>query len=233
MAPVWEDERVRRAMAAQLERRRALLAEGAEPLGWKVGFGSPQMLERFQIPAPVVGFLTSASLVEPDSAYSLAGWTKPVVEPEIAVHIGRDLAPGADRGETQAAIAALAPALELADVDRPFEDLEAILGENIFQRGVVLGPSDPAGAGGDASSITARVLKDGEEVDATDDPQAFAGDVVDVVRHVAGYLAVFGERLRAGEVVITGSVVPAVPVTPGERIELDLPPLGRVGVSFA
>ena len=34
--------------------------------------------------------------------------------------------------------------------------------------------------------------------------------MVDIVRHVADVLAAFGERLRAGEFIITGSVVPPI-----------------------
>ena len=45
---------------------------------------------------------------------SLAGWHKPVAEPEIAVHMGRDLPGAAGRATAIAAIAALGPAIELA-----------------------------------------------------------------------------------------------------------------------
>ena len=36
-------------------------------------------------------------------------------------------------------VAGLAPALELVDLDLPFDDLEPILAGNVFQRGVVFG----------------------------------------------------------------------------------------------
>ena len=40
-------------------------------------------------------------------------------------------------------MAGLAPALELVDLDLPFDDLEPILAGNIFQRGVVFGDEVP------------------------------------------------------------------------------------------
>ena len=43
---LWEDARVIRGMRAQLELRRKRLAAGDAPLGWKVGFAAPAMLER-------------------------------------------------------------------------------------------------------------------------------------------------------------------------------------------
>ena len=48
-------------------------------------------------PAPLVGFLTRNARVQSGGSVSFAGWSKPVVEPEIAVHIGRDVPAGADR----------------------------------------------------------------------------------------------------------------------------------------
>ena len=47
---LWEDARVIRGMRAQLELRRKRLAAGDAPLGWKVGFAAPAMLERLTSP---------------------------------------------------------------------------------------------------------------------------------------------------------------------------------------
>src|SRR5262252_7894340 len=88
---VWEDARVIRGMRAQLALRRQRLDAGDAPLGWKVGFAAPAMLERLNITGPLVGFLTRAARVQSGGSVSLAGWVKPVAEPEIAVHIGRDV----------------------------------------------------------------------------------------------------------------------------------------------
>ena len=82
---VWEDARVIRGMRAQLEMRRKRLERGDAPLGWKVGFAAPDMLKRLGISGPLVGFLTRNALVRSGATVSLAGWTKPVAEPEIAV----------------------------------------------------------------------------------------------------------------------------------------------------
>jgi 2-keto-4-pentenoate hydratase len=230
--PVWEDPRVERGLRAQLDLRRRRLAEGDRPIGWKVAFGAPQSMQRLGLGAPLIGFLTSRAVVEPGAAVSIAGWTKPAAEAEIAVHMGSDLGPGATRGETQAAIAELGPAIELADIDRPLEELEAVLAENIFQRGVVLGPPDPSRAGADVTGIRARTVLDGAELERTDDPEALTGELIGVITHVADLLAAFGETLGAGEVVIAGAVLPHVWPAAGQRVEVELEPLGRLGVGF-
>ena len=80
-----DDPRIVRGMTAQLALRRQRLDAGDKPLGWKVGFGAPAILERFKISGPLVGFLTHNARVAPGGTVSLAGWTKPVAEPEVAV----------------------------------------------------------------------------------------------------------------------------------------------------
>jgi 2-keto-4-pentenoate hydratase len=230
---LWDDPRVARGMQAQLELRRRRLAAGDEPLGWKVGFGAPAMLAKLNISGPLVGFLTRAARVQSGANLSLAGWTQPVAEPEIAVHIGSDVAGGGDLDAARAAIAGISPAIEMADVNVPPEDPEQVLSGNIYQRHVVLSGTGPARAGSAAGGLTCRVMRRGNEVARTTDPQANTGDWVFIVRHVADVLGAFGERLRQGEIIITGSVVPPLTIAPGEaEIAFDVDPLGGVLVRF-
>src|SRR5262249_55457532 len=124
---LWEDARVARGMRAQLALRRQRLDAGDAPLGWKVGFAAPAMLERLNITGPLVGFLTRAARVQSGGSVSLAGWVKPVAEPEIAVHIGCDVSAGTDHATAKAAIAGISPAIEIVDLTAPPEDPERIL----------------------------------------------------------------------------------------------------------
>jgi 2-keto-4-pentenoate hydratase len=230
---LWDDPRVVRGMRAQLEERKKRLDGGDAPLGWKVGFAAPAMLERLKIGGPLVGFLTRNARVQSGGSVSFAGWAKPVAEPEIAVHIGRDVPADADRDTAAAAIAGISPAIELVDFSAPPEDPERILAGNIYQRHVVLGGDKPARAGARSDGLTCRIIRRGAESARTTDPQANTGQWVGIVQHVADLLAAFGERLRAGEVIITGSVVPPITVEPGEtNIAFEVDPIGGVSVSF-
>jgi 2-keto-4-pentenoate hydratase len=230
---IWEDTRVVRGMQAQLETRRKRLDAGDQPLGWKVGFGAPAMLQLLNISAPLVGFLTRNARVQSGESVSFAGWSKPVLEPEIAVHIGRDVPAGADDETARAAIAGISAAIEIVDLTAPPADPERILSCNIYQRHVVLGGAGPARAGAAADGLTCRIIRRGTEFARTADPQANTGEWVGIVRHVADVLAAFGERLRAGEIIITGSVVPPLTIEPGEdAITFEVDPIERVAVRF-
>jgi 2-keto-4-pentenoate hydratase len=212
-------------MREQLARRDE---RGERQIGWKVGFGAPGAMEMLKIDRPLVGFLTEAGLVADGADVPVGSWTKPMLEAEIAVHLARDVPGGASWEEVRDAIGGLSAAIELADLDPPPEDVRAILAGNIFHRHVVLGPVDRDRSTGEG--IGARVVVDGEEVAATDDPAALTGELVEVVRLTAQTLAESGERLRAGEVVITGSALPPHPVAPGQRVEAELGPLGALSL---
>ncbi|MGA7485392.1 MAG: hypothetical protein WBW74_00415, partial [Xanthobacteraceae bacterium] len=81
--------------------------------------------------------------------------------------------------------------------------------------------------------LTCRLIRHGRESARTSDPQANTGEWVSIVRHVADVLAAFGERLRAGEIIITGSVVAPVAIEAGEDgIAFEVDPLGGVAVRF-
>ena len=227
-----KDPRVLHGMEKQLQLRRSRLNTGEKAIGWKVGFGAPSALARLQIEAPLIGFLTDRTLLPTGGTVSITGWVKPAVEPEIAVYMGKDLAGRVDRESAQAAIASIGSAIELADVNFPPDDVERILAENIYNRHVVLGHADPSRAGCRLDDLEASVFRNGTGLARTHDLQALTGDIIDIVCHLANLLSVLGERLRAGEVIIAGSIIPPLWVEPNDRITYTLEPMRMITVNF-
>lgn len=224
--PDWDDPRVQNGIRRMLELRAQRIEEGERAIGWKLGFGAPASLERFGLSAPLLGFLTDAGVHHPGSTVSCAGWAAPVAEPEIAAYLDADVEPG----NAAAAIGALGAAIELADIDPPSDDIEEMLAGNIYHRGVVLGTPDRTRAGGARGGLHAMVIQDGDEVGDTGDLEALTGDLIDILEHAAALLGAAGIRLSAGDVVITGSVVPPVRVRPGQEIVFELAPLEPISV---
>ncbi len=230
MSAAERDSRILRGMERQLAVRRDRLAAGEKPLGWKVGFGAPAAMSRLQIDTPLVGFLTNRSLLPSEGRASVAGWTRPLAEPEIALTIGRDLTGEEDRAAARAAVAAVGPAIELADVDFPPDDVAAILAGNIYHRHVVLGRQDDSLAGCRLDGLVGQVWHRGQSIAKTADLEALTGDLVEIVRQVAGLLAALGERLHAGEIIIAGSIVPPIPIAPQEKIRYRLDPVDTIAI---
>ena len=202
-------------MKAQLQLRRERLAAGDEPLGWKVGFGTSEAFEELGTSAPLVGFLLRSSLVPSGTAYSIEAFARPALEPELAVRVGEGGAP-----------AALGPAFEIADTEQT-SNVERILAIDIFQRGIVLGPTVER----DSLEGAAALVTVNGEATTVADPEA-SGRIADVVAHVADFLPEFGEALRPGDVVITGSILPPLQLKRGDRVEYELDGIGSVSISF-
>lgn len=224
--------RITRGLTAQFAQRRARIAAGEKPLGWKVGFGAPAAMKMLGIDAPLLGYLMHSALLANDTAVSLQGWIKPATEAEIAVHMARDLDANADHATISAAIAGIGPAIELADVTFAPDDVEKILAGNIYQRHVMLGTCDTTRAGAVLDGLRARITRNNTEIANTTDPQAATGEIIAIIGHVATILAAHGERLRAGDVIITGSITPPLFVAAGESLEFFLEPVGSLSVRF-
>jgi 2-keto-4-pentenoate hydratase len=203
---------VERGTRALLTRRRELLAQGAEPVGWKIGMNVRETQERLGIDAPIAGFLTTDSLVEePWDEYPV------VVESEVALEVGSD-------GRS---IAALFPALEIADPPDLDLPVEQILAGNIFHRAVAFGPrvetQDPGAA---------RILVNGEEQHTV--PADQTGERLEaMVQAAAARLAAADEELRPGDRIITGIIAPPHDAAPGDTVRLELEELGGVELRFS
>jgi 2-keto-4-pentenoate hydratase len=203
---------IERGTEALLMRRREILAQGAEPLGWKVGFNVHAIQEKLGIDKPLAGFLTTDSLVEGEwDDYPV------VVESEVAVELGSD-------GRT---IAAMLPALEIADPPELDLGLEQILAGNLFHRAVAFGPrveTQEPGAG--------RIVVNGavqHELTA----QETSASLSAMIEAVAQRLEAAGEELQPGERIITGVLAPPYRPEPGDTVRLELDALGSVELRFS
>jgi len=224
---------IRQGMTAQLETRKTRIAAGEKPLGWKVGMGAPASMQKLGLSAPLVGYLMQKAQLASGGTASLAGWKRPVAEPEICVRMGKDLGPGADASATLAAIKEITPAIELADLDpAPAPDnLDLVLGRDIYQRHVIL--ADKARAGGSVAGLTSRLIRRGVEANNTADPEALTGKLVDIVAHVANVLGALGEALKAGDIIITGSITPPLLLEADETaLTHAVDPIGEATVRF-
>lgn len=215
-----------------------ILAPGLGPLvGYKIGCTSEVMQKYLAIPHPCAGGVP-ARLVHADGAVlRAADFVRVGVECEIAVRLGKDLGPGAapfTRDSVAGSIECYLPAIELVD-DRyeRWETLGAptLIADDFFAAGIVLGrpvaPSEVA----DPVDVKGRALINGRETGR--------GTGADVLGHphnalawLANHLASHGSGLRAGEIVMTGSLVKTVWLAAGDEATMEFSGLGTVRVAF-
>jgi 2-oxo-3-hexenedioate decarboxylase/2-keto-4-pentenoate hydratase len=160
------------------------------------------------------------------------------VECEIAVRLARDLepaqAPFTADGVAQA-IESYLPAIEIVD-DRyvQWETLGAptLVADDFFAAGCVLGNPVPRAAAPDLLAVSGRARINGAEVG-----QGTGADVLghphNALAWLANHLAADGRALRAGEIVLTGSLVKTIWLNAGDRVEMQLDGLGSVQATFS
>lgn len=224
------DSAISSGLLRQLKARRALISSGQRPIGWKAGFGSPASLQKFGLSGPLIGFMTDASPIESGSSVDISSWTKAVAEPEVAAHFDHDVAPASNEEDARVAISGLGPAIELADIDPHVEELEEMLAGNLFHRGVILGAPDNRREGASVEGLEARIRRNGEDFADTIRIEDLTGRVLATISRLSHLLADHGEQIRAGDVVICGSVVPPVELESGDHIEFELSPMATISV---
>jgi 2-keto-4-pentenoate hydratase len=177
----------------------------------------PATQERLGIDGAVAGFLTTDTLLEDGATWSTEDDGEVIVESEVGLEVGPD-------GRS---IAALFPALELADQPDFDLEIEQILAGNVFHRAVAFGPRVETREPG-----AARILVNGEEQHTV--PAAETVERLEaMVEAVARRLGDAGEELRPGDRIITGIIAPPHEAKPGDTVRLELDALGGVELRFS
>jgi 2-keto-4-pentenoate hydratase len=224
------DERIERGLARHLTSFRNELRGGVPRLGWKVAFNPRPIQELLRIPHSLIAGLTGSTLVDAGSPHSLAGGTRVALEAEVAVRLDGDVHPDMMLNEVAACVDSWAPAIEIVDFNRSLDDLELILSEGVFHRALRLGSFVAVAPGADLSGVLARVEHAGKVVCELDAREA-TGHAPEILAHLAGLLAPFGERLSAGDVIILGSMNALTWATPETAFSVVLSGIGAVSVT--
>ena len=191
------------------------LARAERCIGWKLGYTSLAMREQMGVDEPNFGPLTDAMLV-PDGADVAGRYTQPRVEPEVALRFARDVEPGADRSAVLAAVSSAHAALEIVDsvwTGYRFR-IEDNTADGSSAAGVVVGAEIDLAA---IADVAVLLTVDGGEHGRGVGADA-SGHPADGVVWLADQLAARGERVRAGDLVITGGLTSAAALDPGVEI---------------
>jgi 2-keto-4-pentenoate hydratase len=214
-----------------------LAADFGAQVGHKIGCTSAVMQAYLGIPHPCAGGIFAGGVHDSRMSLRHGDYVRVGVECEIGVRLGRDLAAPAEPFTAESvidAIDAYLPAIEIVDdryADWRTLGVPTLIADDFFAAGCVLGEPHPHGIGLDLLAVTGRATINGVEVGR--------GTGADVLGHphlalawLANHLAGQGKTLRAGEIVLTGSLVQTVWLTAGDVAVMELSGLGSVAVEF-
>ncbi len=149
------------------------------------------------------------------------------------MRLARDLAGSAvAAAEAAAAVDVCYPAFEIIETRGDLtKELALALANNAQQKAFVLGKGVRFSAGLDVASIAVSVEMNGKEV-ATGRADSVLGNPLNSLLFLARKLSQFGRSLKAGELVMTGSLTRQFALAKGERIRARFDRLGEVEASF-
>jgi 2-keto-4-pentenoate hydratase len=182
---------------------------------------------------PCGGVIYSKRIHASPATVRLADHMHVVMECELAVRVSRTFEPRATaytRDEVRAAVAEVMPAFELIeDRNADYKASKAItmICDNAWNAGIVLGAPVKVPASLELNGLAGNLSTgSGKHSGKTDDPMG-------ALAWIANLAATRGKPLAAGQVVITGSLIPTLPIAAGETFNFEIEGIGAVRATGA
>lgn len=207
---------------------------GRRIVGRKIGLTSAAVQGWLGVDEPDFGVLTDDMAIGDGQHAPFERLLQPRVEGEIAFLLRRDLrGTGITAADVVGATECILPAIEVIDsrvIDWNIKLVDTIA-DNASSAMYVLGLQGCRPTRRDLRRIGMTLRKNGE-VASTGAGAACLENPVNAVVWLANRLAALGDRLRAGDVILSGALGPVSPVAQGDFVELEIDRLGRAAVRF-
>jgi 2-oxo-3-hexenedioate decarboxylase len=223
--------------------RRLREEDGAASIGRKIGFTNRGIWSEYGVYEPIWGdvYDTTASEIPADGVIRVSHLPEPRIEPEIMFGLADDLRPGMNEREILAALAWVAHGFEI--VHSIFPGWRFTVADCIADGGLhgalVVGPrraihADEREALFEAlPSFAIALHRNGEEADTGKGANVLDGPL-SALKHLVEVLGSddLNPPLRAGELVTTGTLTRAFPVTAGEKWSTTLSGIDLPGLAI-
>jgi 2-keto-4-pentenoate hydratase len=214
--------------------REALLARGERLAGWKAAFTTRPAQEANQITEPGCAFLLASGVLASGAEVPFARFSGLAVEAEVAFVMRHDRAgPGVTAARAATAVEGALPALEVVDFRYSGKPAGPdVIAEGVYAAAIVLGGALTPITGLDLA-LEGLVYEQSGTIAATATAAEVMGNPLNSLAWVANHLGTRGLGLRAGDVVMTGSVSKLLRPRAGDTVRATYTRLGSTSVRFA
>jgi 2-oxo-hept-3-ene-1,7-dioate hydratase len=235
--PEWTIDDAYMVQAALVRKKRA---SGLKQIGWKIGLTSKAMQDALKITTPDSGVLFDDMLFADGATIPKGRFIQPRIEAEIAFVMKHDLTVKTPtRADVLAATDHVVASLEILDtrilrVDPETQATRTIVdtvSDNAANAGIVLSTTTHNPAAVDLRWVGAIVKRNGE-VEETGLGAGVLDDPVTGIIWLANRLAILGQHIKAGDIVLSGSFIRPVEASSGSIIEANFGKFGSVAVKF-
>jgi len=222
------------AYAISLDFLKRRQVDGETVVGKKIGVTSKAVQDMLGVHQPDFGFLTGWMHVMGDIDVDAKALIAPRAEAEIAFILKEGLnGPGITAKDVVAATEYIAPCFEI--VDSRIEDWKIGIVDTVADNascGVFIVGDDHADPRDhDLPNLKVTVTKNGEPL-SEGLGSAVQGDPAQAVAWLANTLGEYGVTLDAGDVILSGSLVPLEPAVKGDVFEMELHGVGTATAKF-
>ena len=233
-------ESISEAYDVQAAYQGALSAEFGAVAGYKIAYTTTALQQSSGISEPVAGVILAHNVRHSPAVLNSADFVQPGIECEVGVRPGRDLpASGApyDRDGVSEAVESVTTAFEVVDNRRTQgqdtqTQLLTTIASNILNAGIVLGEPVADWRGIHLAGCRGYMEINGELVGEGMGSEVM-GHPLEPLAWLANNLASRGQELKAGMVVITGSIVSPKWLKSGDSALIEIEGLGRAELSVA
>ncbi|MFN5903528.1 MAG: fumarylacetoacetate hydrolase family protein [Novosphingobium sp.] len=209
-------------------------ADGERVIGKKIGVTSKAVQDMLGVHQPDFGFLTDWMEVGAEIDIDAKALIAPRAEAEIAFVLKHSLnGPGVTAADVMAATDYIAPCFEI--VDSRIRDWKIGIVDTVADNascGVfVLGEAKADPHAHDLPALHVTVTKNGAPL-SEGYGSAVQGDPAQAVAWLANTLGAYGVTLDAGDVILSGSLVPLEPAVKGDVFEMTLHGVGTCTARF-
>ena len=211
--------------------------DGEKVIGKKIGVTSQAVMNMLGVKQPDFGYLTDAMVAEEGPALSITDkMIQPRAEGEIAFVLKKDLeGPGVTATDVLQATDFIVPYFEI--VDSRIRDwkigIQDTVADNASCGYFLLGQTAVAPSSVDLSTCGMVMELNGQVCSTGSGAAALGASPVSCVVWLANTLGRLGTPLKAGEVILSGSLVPLQPVKPGDYMSVSIGGIGRTSVRFS
>jgi len=221
-----------RIQLRMIERR---LAAGETIIGKKIGVTSKAVQDMLKVYQPDFGQLTSAMVYHEGQAIPVDTLIAPKAEAEVAFILKADLnGPGITVADVLRATDFVLPCFEI--VDSRIRDWKIKIQDTVADNascGVFVLGGTPRSLRGFDLSVAGMVVEKNGDIVSTSAGASVQGSPVNAVAWLANTLGALGIPLKAGEVILSGSQSPLMPVIAGDSFTCSVGGLGGCSVRFA
>ncbi|MEH6586524.1 MAG: fumarylacetoacetate hydrolase family protein [Halioglobus sp.] len=215
--------------------KRRLEEDGEKVVGKKIGVTSKPVQDMLGVFQPDFGFLTDA-MAYPDAAdIPVAGnLIAPRAEGEIAFRLNKDLiGPGVTEADVLDATETIIPCFEIVDsrIDDWKIKIEDTVADNASCGVFVLGENEVDPRDYDLPNLKMKIYKNGK-FHSEGLGSAVQGNPLTAVAWLANTLGEFGIPFKAGELILSGSLAPLIPVVAGDEMSLEIEGVGGCSCKF-